>query len=291
MHETKTEEGIHMSDLSEKDLKALHDKNAKIKAILDKKTADLASDDEIDSMMNKVADKIVAKVDLDDMVRQIVEVAAEEEKQHQKEVTKEGNPAKPTGKAGEEMLARMNESHAALTMWGLSHFDWRGDENVLDIGCGGGANLKHMSARIKTGHLTGIDYSKISVQESRKLNADDIEDGRMDILEGSVEKLPFDDDSFDKITTVESFYFWPDPPKNLKEVYRVLKKGGTFLLIAEIYGRPDLSTMVQENIIRYHLYNPTPEVFGRIFREADFTNVEIHIEPTEGWICVEGKKE
>lgn len=208
----------------------------------------------------------------------------------QKAVTAAGNPAKPTGEAGEQMLARMNESHAPLTAWGLSHFTWRGDEAVLDIGCGGGANLRRMSAHVTTGRLTGIDYSATSVQTSRQTNADAIAAGKMEIHEGSVEKLPFADDCFDKITTVESFYFWPDPPENLKEVRRVLKKGGTFLLIAEIYGRPDLSDAVQENIIRYHLYNPTPEVFGRIFRKAGFTNVEIHIESTEGWICVEGKK-
>lgn len=89
----------------------------------------------------------------------------------QKAVTAAGNPAKPTGEAGEQMLARMNESHAPLTAWGLSHFTWRGDEAVLDIGCGGGANLHRMSAHVTTGHLTGIDYSATSVQTSRQTNA------------------------------------------------------------------------------------------------------------------------
>ena len=45
-----------------------------------------------------------------------------------------------------------------------------------------------------------------------------------EVLEGSVEALPFADDGFDKIITVESFYFWPDPQENLKEVRRVLKE-------------------------------------------------------------------
>ena len=53
----------------------------------------------------------------------------------------------------------------------------------------------------------------------------------MDLVEASVEKLPFADNAFDKIITVESFYFWPDPAENLKEVYRVLKEQGTFLLV------------------------------------------------------------
>ncbi|WP_293989277.1 class I SAM-dependent methyltransferase [uncultured Megasphaera sp.] len=208
----------------------------------------------------------------------------------QKAVTAAGNPAKPTGEAGEQMLARMNESHAPLTAWGLSHFTWRGDEAVLDIGCGGGANLRRMSAHVTTGHLTGIDYSATSVQTSRQTNAAAIAAGKMEIYEGSVEKLPFTDGSFDKITTVESFYFWPDPPENLKEVCRVLKPGGTFLLIAEIYERPDLSPETRENIQHYHLYNPTPETFESLFRKAGFTTVKVHIEPKEKWICVEGRK-
>ena len=208
----------------------------------------------------------------------------------QQAITAAGNPAKPTGEAGEQMLARMNESHGPLTAWGLSHFNWRGDEKVLDIGCGGGATLKRMSSHVTTGHLTGVDYSETSVQTSKETNTEAIEAGKMDILQGSVEKLPFADDSFDKITTVESFYFWPDPPENLKEVSRVLKKGGTFLLIAEIYERPDLSPATRENINHYNLYNPTPETFETIFRKAGFTAVTIHIEPKEGWICVEGTK-
>ena len=209
---------------------------------------------------------------------------------NEKAITAAGNPAKPTGEAGEQMLARMNESHGPLTAWGLSHFNWRGDETVLDIGCGGGATLKRMSDCVTTGHLTGIDYSETSVRTSRQTNTEAIKAGKMDVSQGSVEKLPFAGDSFDKITTVESFYFWPDPPENLKEVSRVLKKGGTFLLIAEIYERPDLSPATRENINHYNLYNPTPETFETIFRKAGFTAVTVHIEPNEGWICVEGRK-
>ncbi|WP_419522882.1 class I SAM-dependent methyltransferase [Megasphaera sp.] len=208
----------------------------------------------------------------------------------QQAITAAGNPAKPTGEAGEQMLARMNESHGPLTAWGLSHFNWRGDETVLDIGCGGGATLKRMSDCVTIGNLTGVDYSETSVRTSRQTNTEAIKAGKMDVSQGSVEKLPFADDSFDKITTVESFYFWPDPPENLKEVSRVLKKGGTFLLITEIYERPDLSPATRENIKHYNLYNPTPETFETIFRKAGFTAVTVHIEPNEGWICVEGIK-
>ena len=107
---------------------------------------------------------------------------------NEKAITAAGNPAKPTGEAGEQMLARMNESHGPLTAWGLSHFTWRGDETVLDIGCGGGANLKRMSSHVTTGHLTGVDYSETSVQTSRQTNEEAIKAGKMDVSQGSVER-------------------------------------------------------------------------------------------------------
>lgn len=109
---------------------------------------------------------------------------------NEKAITAAGNPAKPTGEAGEQMLARMNESHGPLTAWGLSHFAWHGDETVLDIGCGSGANLKRMNSHVTTGHLTGVDYSETSVQTSRQTNAEAIKAGKMDISQGSVENSP-----------------------------------------------------------------------------------------------------
>ncbi|MDE6666410.1 MAG: hypothetical protein K2K14_09570, partial [Ruminococcus sp.] len=52
---------------------------------------------------------------------------------YEKSVTEQGNPAKPQGTAGEEMLNRMNESHYAVTGWALGFFEFSGNENVLDI--------------------------------------------------------------------------------------------------------------------------------------------------------------
>ena len=142
----------------------------------------------------------------------------------QEEITISGNPAKPQGEDGATMLKRMNESHSPVTCWALEHWQIAPGEEILDIGCGGGATLKRMGEKITTGHLTGIDYSPVSVETSLKTNRQDVESGKMKVLEGSVEALPFADDGFDKIITVESFYFWPDPQENLKEVQRVLKK-------------------------------------------------------------------
>lgn len=215
-----------------------------------------------------------------------VYMATEEERR----ITQEGNPAKPQGEAGAQMLARMNDSHAAVTAWGLSRLTLAPDAAVLDIGCGGGATLRRLADLAPQGHLTGLDYSEVSVACSAAYNAAAIAAGRMEVRQGSVEQLPFADESFDIITTVESFYFWPQPQENLREVHRVLKRGGTFLLIADIHEDGALSPETRDNIERYHLFNPTKEQFKALFRTAGFRDTELHTREGEHWIAVIGHR-
>lgn len=85
-----------------------------------------------------------------------------------------------------------------------------------------------MSEQIRGGHLTGVDYSATSLDLSGKTNTEVLEQGKMDLVEASVEKLPFADNAFDKIITVESFYFWPDPAENLKEVCGISRGADPF---------------------------------------------------------------
>ncbi|MDE6036186.1 MAG: class I SAM-dependent methyltransferase [Ruminococcus sp.] len=207
----------------------------------------------------------------------------------EKSITEQGNPAKPTGKAGEQMLNRMNVSHYDVTGWAMDFMVLSGNETVLDIGCGGGETLRRLSQKT-TGHLTGLDYSPVSVRMTSEHNTEIVESGRLDVIEASVEDMPFADGSFDRIITVESFYFWKNPPENLKEVNRVLADGGMFLIVADIHGGVRLSDKEIENIKKYNLYNPAPEEFRKLLEDAGFSNVRIHTETGKNWICAEGRK-
>ncbi|MBB5182284.1 thioesterase, FlK family [Catenisphaera adipataccumulans] len=199
-------------------------------------------------------------------------------------MTESGNPAKPQGKAGEEMLERMNRSHYEMTGWALDHMEWNPKDKVLDIGCGGGMTLKRLKEAMPDAALYGIDYSKTSVDTARALNADHPD---IQIEQASVEKLPFENDTFDKIVTVESFYFWPDPAQNLHEAVRVLKPSGTLMIAAEIYGDASLSEEEKANVEKYHLFNPTKEEYKKIFHDA---GLSCRIDTYHNWICVTGTK-
>ncbi len=136
----------------------------------------------------------------------------------QQEITAKGRPNKPEGEAGAQMLARMNDSHGPLTQWALSHLAFKVDDCVLDVGCGGGACLHRMAEQVTSGHLTGVDYSDVSVAQATAHNQETVDAGRMDIVAGSVSALPFEADQFDKIVTVESYYFWPALETDVQEV-------------------------------------------------------------------------
>ncbi len=189
----------------------------------------------------------------------------------QAEITESGNPRKPEGEDGKKMLERMNESHHNVTGWALSLWEIQGNDN------NSGYRLRRRSCAVPDGGACDgwtFDgnrlFTGIGGKRPAQRIAESVAAGKMEILEGSVEKLPFEAETFDKIVTVESFYFWPNPQENLKEVRRVLKTGGTFLLVADIYEKPGLPREVKDNIRKFHLFNPTREQFKNLFREAGF---------------------
>ena len=77
------------------------------------------------------------------------------------------------------------------------------------------------------------------MEKSKKVNEAAIAEGRCAVLHGSVADMMFADDWFDAVTAFETVYFWPDPPRCFREVYRVLKPGGTFLICNESNGDSD----------------------------------------------------
>ncbi len=159
-----------------------------------------------------------------------------------------GHPEKPQGEDGLKLLDRMNGGHhEELANWGLSHLDVRETDDVLDIGCGGGANIERLLARATKGHVTGVDYSPLSVKASRAHNERAIAEGRCEVLEGNSSALPFGDDSFDVATAFETTYYW-DLPVAFREVNRVLRPGGLFLVCNEDNGEDPGALELAEQI-------------------------------------------
>lgn len=178
--------------------------------------------------------------------------------------------AHPQGRMGQAMLWFMNCCHAPLTNWGLSLIDFKDNMKMLDIGCGGGATLKRLLKRSKNALVYGIDISEDSVAKARKINRDSI-DKQVFVVQGSVSQLPYEDGKFDVVTAVETVYFWPNLPDNLKEVRRVLKPGGQFAIMVEVVDSDSKWTDVVEGMTAYQ-----PEQLKNLLDAAGFINTAIH---------------
>lgn len=137
----------------------------------------------------------------------------------------------PQGKLGDKIIDQMNEKNAQVAIWGISHLQINDSMTVLDIGCGGGTNVKRIAENAQK--VYGIDYSQKAVERSKEYTETQ---ENAEILKAGVSNLPFDDNTFDVITAIKTVFFWPDLKNDFKEVKRVLKPGGAFAIIVDYNG-------------------------------------------------------
>ena len=195
------------------------------------------------------------------------------------------NTRKPEGFFGRMMVNGMNGGgHARLAEWGLSHLTLTADANVLDVGCGGGANVARLLKRCPKGTVTGIDYSPVSVKKSTKVNAAAIAAGRCRVLEGSAAALPFEEDTFDLVTAFETVYFWPDIEECFRGVRRTLKEGGRFAIVNEDDGLTGKNEKWEKMIDGMHTY--TPDELRTHLANAGFHDITIHGDGQHHWLAV-----
>ena len=196
------------------------------------------------------------------------------------------NTRKPTGFGGKVMVAAMNLGHRALADWGLS-FGPAAFQKALDCGCGGGANLKKLLKCCPGCHVTGADYSAVSVEKSQAVNRGAIEAGRCRVLRASVAALPFEDAQFDLVTAFETVYFWPGLQPCFDEVYRVLKPGGTFFICNECGGDNAKDDKWTERIDGMTIY--TDVQLRAALEQCGFSDIRMHKSP-RGWLCASARK-
>ena len=201
------------------------------------------------------------------------------------------NARKPVGELGHQILERMNKSHETMAVWGVSHFDVGEDDLILDIGCGGGRNIERFAAEIESGKVVGIDYSDVSVEKSIKLNREAIDEGKAEVIQGSVSEMPFDDDTFDIVTGFETIYFWPDFINDLKEVNRVLKKDGLVFFCNEAVYREGEMEKYDDLVELLDMKIYSEDVLKESLEKTGFKDFKAYVNNENDWICITARKE
>jgi len=204
----------------------------------------------------------------------------------------------------------MEQEHLPITLPVIEKMRLAPADNVLDVGCGAGWLSRRIAARVPDGRVVGVDISDEMVRCARRASADH---ANLLLAAGSVEEIPWQANFFAHAISVESAYYWPDPVAGLREIFRVLREGGSAWILINYYrDNPHCHQWGELLAVPTHLLSakewaghlraagfadvahsrvkdptPTPEVYtGRWFRDAE----QLRAFKSEGALLLEGKK-
>ena len=109
-----------------------------------------------------------------------------------------------------------------------------------------------MAQQIDIGLIEGVDFSKVMVSIARKRNKKNITNGKVKILEGNFDEMPFEKEIFTKACSINTLYFWPEPAQTAKKIAEILKPDGKLILAFE-----DIEQLKQRKLNQevFHLYS------------------------------------
>lgn len=199
------------------------------------------------------------------------------------------NARKPEGLGGRLILTRMNRGgHADLSEWGFSLFPDVCCGRALDVGCGGGANVKRLLKRFDGAKVCGLDHSDVSVAKTLRHNRRAVKDGRCEVALGDVTAMPYADGVFDVVTAFETVYFWQPIGRAFAEIFRVLKEGGVFMICNDADGETSDWNEIEKQIGDMKVY--TAAQLQNELERAGFNNIDVHRRSGTSCLCVIARK-
>ncbi len=132
---------------------------------------------------------------------------------------------------------QMERHHLNITEKTLRLMDLRPGERVLDLGCGSGWATRLLARLVGEGpqgfgQVIGVDISDEMVRHARAASKDF--ENVMFVL-GSAAQIPWEENFFDKVLSVESFYYYPDQDRALAELFRVMAPHGKLFILINLY--------------------------------------------------------
>lgn len=137
---------------------------------------------------------------------------------------------KPHGDDGIKTAEMMNKGNLHIHLDTLSLLDASAGDKLLEIGMGNGFYVKDVLSRHPSITYAGCDYSALMVEQALEMNAEWILQGRAKFIHADITSLPFPDQMFNKIFTINTVYFWENESAALSEIRRVLLPCGKFII-------------------------------------------------------------
>ncbi len=140
---------------------------------------------------------------------------------------------------------------------------------VLDVGCGSGWATRVLAKLAFNGRVTGIDISDEMVRVASEASSSFV---NVDFQVVSAERLPFPDREFTHAFSMESLYYYANIPKALSEIHRVLKPGGLFVMVVDLYWENEASHRWIEDL-KVPVELLSIDDYRSLFVDAGFINI------------------
>lgn len=131
----------------------------------------------------------------------------------------------PSGDLGLEVADRMNNTNIGMTLSSIDFLKLEDSNRVLELGHAACGHLEQLLSRADGVEYCGLEISESMWQAAVKRYG---ERANFQLYDGV--RIPFEDNSFDRVMSVNTIYFWSKPTELIQEIERVLKPGGFCVL-------------------------------------------------------------
>jgi len=134
----------------------------------------------------------------------------------------------PEGDSGIEMANMMNETNYTMSKACIESLQISEGNSVLELGHGNGGHIQEVINTQKNVQYSGLEISSTMKEEAQKMNKEFVITKTAAFYLYNGLEIPFEQENFDKIMTVNTIYFWREPLQLMNEINRVLKSEGLF---------------------------------------------------------------
>ena len=191
--------------------------------------------------------------------------------------------AKPTGFFGKILAKGMARGHKEFYKHALKAINPKKDDKYLEIGFGSGIFINRYMSHVS--RIAGIDHSEDMVKLASDINRKLVESGKAEFKQGYASSLPWADNEFTVVATIEVFFFLNETEKTLKEIFRILKPGGR--LIIEMAFNKDDGVDHKRHIKKMGLKLYSGEEMKKLLKKAGFNDIVIDYFKAV-WIPIKG---
>ncbi|SEV97388.1 Methyltransferase domain-containing protein [Chitinophaga sp. YR573] len=170
----------------------------------------------------------------------------------------------PEGEDGVKMGVQMNKSNRLIYEMTWNFLQMKKEDAILEIGMGNGHFVRELIEKEPSIYYTGIDLSDVMVEEARRENEG------ITFHCAAAEKMPVEDERFNKVFGINVLYFWDQPAVTLKEIHRVLKPEGELILAIRSKATMQLLPFTDSGFTLYDIETAT-----KLLEENNFSVAEV----------------